>query len=798
MWIDAVCINQDDLAERASQVRFMARIYSHASCVVVWLGEEGDNSAELFATIEDIASISSRISPPSNKTDSLIGKAHFEEEDSLQKMLMSFLSRPWFYRIWVLQEVASARHITVKCGTAEISGFTFAAGIRPLYRTKPEHNSAFRNLCASTIQAMSWHSSVSTHPISASLPDHLHRARLNCVSSLGGLLDSFHLHEATDQRDKIFAILGMCSPETIGTLEPDYTKPWTTIWANAIEQILGPRTTITTWAESKQACMTVSGYILDSLVVENSTGFKMYPFLFFAKGHPLSNAESASLAAVWGEEPRCRAIQTGDILFQPIDAAQPVVIRACEGHFDIVAIALSSPLELTAQSFSGDSSIDWQELLAGLKHGQRQLTLIWDWELGESDSRHCHHRLLSPSSSGIDKHPTQQSMIYNCIRSLASVRYYCNDSTSRKSFEHLLHQSHGPDFSSSLRSDLRVLQWVYSVPSVHAWLIHTFEELRCFFWLLQQEPGTTTWPFKLNMEYVKSKDYRRYNIFDVIDFVGIQSQSFANLDEEDCFSQLFLYQYKTNDSAYPQMIPVEIVRRVLQQLAKSIVSREKSFVLSYTPEFLLEQILTHDIEESHSYTSAAIAYKALSLVSKAQNGVLALSLQFLKPLRSQPSTLFVLSDLLSMSFDDVITAYSILATIISLHPKNQPVLRLGKKGPDSSITDEILLDLADQIKDPVGGNYRFYFQDLHEHPISFVRIFVENNMDVLFKHFYSTKLFEVALAKVEDRVLSYLMSFLGVGKSHEQFGVAAGRQELLKGIATKLIKKVRKPRLSEH
>ena len=40
MWIDALCINQDDLDERADQVCFMADIYETAWRVVIWLGED--------------------------------------------------------------------------------------------------------------------------------------------------------------------------------------------------------------------------------------------------------------------------------------------------------------------------------------------------------------------------------------------------------------------------------------------------------------------------------------------------------------------------------------------------------------------------------------------------------------------------------------------------------------------------------------------------------------------------------------------------------------------------------------
>jgi hypothetical protein len=78
MWIDAVCIDQTNLQERAAQVQFMVSIYSHAHFVIAWLGEEADNSTEVLASLEDLD-----MDPP------------------LQASLYILLARSWFQRIWV-------------------------------------------------------------------------------------------------------------------------------------------------------------------------------------------------------------------------------------------------------------------------------------------------------------------------------------------------------------------------------------------------------------------------------------------------------------------------------------------------------------------------------------------------------------------------------------------------------------------------------------------------------------------------------------------------------------------------
>jgi hypothetical protein len=54
LWIDAICINQDDIPERSEQVKKMASIYSRAQQVILWLGEESDQSTLAFKTLSDL------------------------------------------------------------------------------------------------------------------------------------------------------------------------------------------------------------------------------------------------------------------------------------------------------------------------------------------------------------------------------------------------------------------------------------------------------------------------------------------------------------------------------------------------------------------------------------------------------------------------------------------------------------------------------------------------------------------------------------------------------------------------
>jgi Heterokaryon incompatibility protein (HET) len=60
LWVDAICINQNDVHERNSQVSLMRPIYKNAATVRVWPGEEADDSALAMDTIIKLANAPQR------------------------------------------------------------------------------------------------------------------------------------------------------------------------------------------------------------------------------------------------------------------------------------------------------------------------------------------------------------------------------------------------------------------------------------------------------------------------------------------------------------------------------------------------------------------------------------------------------------------------------------------------------------------------------------------------------------------------------------------------------------------
>lgn len=132
LWVDAVCINQSDLEERASQVTLMGDIYSMAHEVVVWLGPHREDAADfLWATTDFLATVQSSDSSKKPKSIFSPGNIHIREfwpglelEDPLPRLLrfvFFYSSCRWFTRAWTLQEVVLAQQARMFCGKTEVS-----------------------------------------------------------------------------------------------------------------------------------------------------------------------------------------------------------------------------------------------------------------------------------------------------------------------------------------------------------------------------------------------------------------------------------------------------------------------------------------------------------------------------------------------------------------------------------------------------------------------------------------------------------------------------------------------------
>ncbi|KAI1451782.1 HET-domain-containing protein [Annulohypoxylon moriforme] len=133
LWVDAVCINQSDLAERATQVSLMTSIYNNAANVVVWLGKDDDDAHEAHALLSEYTPALEAITADiiSNNYDvaliagmvNIYDDAKVHEKYNITqksmdswKALVRFLSRRWFGRIWIVQEMVFNVSHLICCG----------------------------------------------------------------------------------------------------------------------------------------------------------------------------------------------------------------------------------------------------------------------------------------------------------------------------------------------------------------------------------------------------------------------------------------------------------------------------------------------------------------------------------------------------------------------------------------------------------------------------------------------------------------------------------------------------------
>lgn len=255
VWIDQISINQDDPDERSHQVSLMRDIYYKSVRTVVWLGlsdgpsEGGYRLAERLAKIcrsnkyststlgwkmrHPKRSLSEEFDEKLRRTVPRISSQPWEE-------LRHMLSKPWFSRIWVIQEVDLSREapLLVYGGKARDLRPPLLAGrwiggprAAPMQASSPAQEEVLlqppplSNYCLGDL-----------YMILSS------RQRWTLEALLLHTLD----HEATDPRDHIFALLGIAK-ETATTgsscpwpteLRPDYREKPEVVFQRATSFII--------------------------------------------------------------------------------------------------------------------------------------------------------------------------------------------------------------------------------------------------------------------------------------------------------------------------------------------------------------------------------------------------------------------------------------------------------------------------------------------------------------------------------------------------------------------------------
>jgi hypothetical protein len=213
LWIDALCINQDDHKERGQQVQQMGSIYTEAERVLIWLGESSFDTDYVMHHMKKLEKES--IKHPSNDRklsdkewvdiwSEVVNDLDTDEIALLVEGVWSLLRRHWFKRVWIIQETANARVAEIICGGKSVPASIFVRTISLLDITPDPH----------------------CQPILDVMPGHLqHRSWWTEKPSLYTMLDKFRNSEATDPRDNIYSLLGISSDASdTSLLKTNYEK----------------------------------------------------------------------------------------------------------------------------------------------------------------------------------------------------------------------------------------------------------------------------------------------------------------------------------------------------------------------------------------------------------------------------------------------------------------------------------------------------------------------------------------------------------------------------------------------
>ncbi|KAF2792212.1 HET-domain-containing protein [Melanomma pulvis-pyrius CBS 109.77] len=127
LWIDQLCINQKDTREKERQIPLMGLVYRHATNTVIWLGEEGDDNPSV--AFETLHIVDSRLQFNNQEFTPRDFKRLVlpEADDVAWWEIKQLFRRPWFSRLWVIQEAVLSTNLYIKCGKSAVAWVNFSA-----------------------------------------------------------------------------------------------------------------------------------------------------------------------------------------------------------------------------------------------------------------------------------------------------------------------------------------------------------------------------------------------------------------------------------------------------------------------------------------------------------------------------------------------------------------------------------------------------------------------------------------------------------------------------------------------
>lgn len=210
LWIDAICIDQQNIAERSEQVGKMAQIYNLAARVVIWLGPASPDSDLAMRLVEQLGQVLRVDERTRMITLASNGEAEPHWADTTQPLpygedelcaLKKLFWRSWFERLWVVQEVMISIDAVMICGRQEAAWQSVMVAVRCLI-TKSTKMFKGDELVSRL------------HHINNLFDPKFNNTIHTMVRLTRGL-------KCTDDRDRIYACLSL--DKNCGNMKPDYS-----------------------------------------------------------------------------------------------------------------------------------------------------------------------------------------------------------------------------------------------------------------------------------------------------------------------------------------------------------------------------------------------------------------------------------------------------------------------------------------------------------------------------------------------------------------------------------------------
>jgi hypothetical protein len=259
IWVDAICINQDDAEERSYQVRQMRSIYESARFVLVCLDVE-DHGQPYAAVLHLLEELGGALDP--------VFAYEGKERESILNILVRELSKafplpevwegvfrllsgPWFSRTWTVQEIAVAKDAKMTYGTSIVPWSWLEDAITMLERLydhlvpyrlgdrKRSDGNIFLPDADKLVTPVQQKCIMQPYHI---LPTGLISIRKQAVEkcpleTLSLFIETWGL-EATDPRDKVFALLGLLEHSAQAEFNIDYSRSVEYTYAEATTKII--------------------------------------------------------------------------------------------------------------------------------------------------------------------------------------------------------------------------------------------------------------------------------------------------------------------------------------------------------------------------------------------------------------------------------------------------------------------------------------------------------------------------------------------------------------------------------